>query len=128
MALGGFIGFGGSMSDVTASGANVPATVSSETGSAPDGASGGLPTGPSALAQGIGAAKLGLGFLKRGDLGLALGVLAILVVLILPMPAMMLDFLLAISITFSVLVMMTALFIARRSNSRPSRPSSSSRR
>ncbi len=48
---------------------------------------------------------------KRGDIGLALGVIAILVVLIMPMPAIMLDLLLAISITFSVLILMTALFI-----------------
>ncbi|RME98841.1 MAG: flagellar biosynthesis protein FlhA, partial [Alphaproteobacteria bacterium] len=52
-----------------------------------------------------------LGFARRGDLGLAFGVMVILVVLILPMPAMVLDLLLAISITFSVLVLMTALFI-----------------
>ena len=48
---------------------------------------------------------------RRGDIGLALGVIAILLVLILPMPAVMLDGLLAISITFSVLILMTALFI-----------------
>jgi flagellar biosynthesis protein FlhA len=48
---------------------------------------------------------------KRGDLALALGIITILVVLILPMPAMILDALLAVSIIFSVLVMMTALFI-----------------
>ena len=50
---------------------------------------------------------------KRSDLALALGVLTIVVVLILPMPAWMLDFALAISITFSVLVLMTALFIQK---------------
>lgn len=50
---------------------------------------------------------------KRSDLALAFGVLTIVVVLILPMPAFMLDFSLAISITFSVLVLMTALFIQR---------------
>ncbi len=47
----------------------------------------------------------------RGDIGLALGVIAILMVLIMPMPAVMLDLLLAISITFSVLILMTSLFI-----------------
>jgi flagellar biosynthesis protein FlhA len=52
-------------------------------------------------------------FAGKGDLGLALGVVAILVVLIFPMPAMMLDMLLAISITFSVLILMTALFIEK---------------
>lgn len=49
--------------------------------------------------------------LFRPEIALALGVVGILVVLILPMPAMVLDFLLAISITLSVLVLMTALFI-----------------
>ena len=49
--------------------------------------------------------------LKRGDLALAFGVLTILVVLILPLPPYVLDFLLAVSIIFSVLILMTALFI-----------------
>lgn len=49
--------------------------------------------------------------LKRGDLTLALGVLTILVVLILPLPAFVLDLFLAISITLSILILMTALFI-----------------
>ena len=50
-------------------------------------------------------------FLKRGDIALAVGVLAILVVLILPLPPLLLDVALAISIIFSVLILMTALFI-----------------
>ena len=50
-------------------------------------------------------------YLKRGDIALALGVIAILVVLLLPMPTWLLDFSLAISITFSVIILMTALFI-----------------
>ncbi len=50
-------------------------------------------------------------FLRRGDIGLAIGVLTILVVLILPLPPLLLDCALAISITFSVLILMTALFI-----------------
>jgi flagellar biosynthesis protein FlhA len=49
--------------------------------------------------------------LKRGDLGLAFGVLAILVILILPLPPVLLDLALAISITLSILILMTALFI-----------------
>jgi flagellar biosynthesis protein FlhA len=48
---------------------------------------------------------------KRGDLLLAAGVLTILVVLILPLPPIVLDLLLAVSITISVLILMTALFI-----------------
>jgi flagellar biosynthesis protein FlhA len=48
---------------------------------------------------------------KRGDLMLATGVLTILVVLILPLPPVVLDMFLAVSITISVLILMTALFI-----------------
>jgi flagellar biosynthesis protein FlhA len=60
-----------------------------------------------------GGIKAVLAMLKRGDIALALGVVAILVVLILPMPKWLLDISLAISITFSVLILMTCLFIAR---------------
>ncbi|PTW54991.1 flagellar biosynthesis protein FlhA [Breoghania corrubedonensis] len=52
-----------------------------------------------------------LGVLKRGDLGLAIAVMTILVVLILPMPSFLLDLFLAMSITLSVLILMTSLFI-----------------
>jgi len=51
--------------------------------------------------------------LRRGDIALALGVVAILVVLILPMPRWALDISLAFSITFSVLILMTVLFIEK---------------
>ena len=50
--------------------------------------------------------------LQRGDIALAFGVLGILVVLIVPMPPFLLDMLFAISIIFSVLILMTSLFIA----------------
>src|SRR5579884_2961456 len=53
------------------------------------------------------------GTLRRGEIALALGVVAILAVLILPMPAWLLDGSLALSMTLSVLVLMVALFIAR---------------
>ncbi|MGJ8529134.1 flagellar biosynthesis protein FlhA [Maritalea sp.] len=49
--------------------------------------------------------------LRQGDIALAVGVITILMVLIMPMPAMVLDMLLAISIVFSVLILMTTLFI-----------------
>src|SRR5579884_4308546 len=49
--------------------------------------------------------------LRRSDIGLAVGMMAILVILILPLPPLLLDFALAISITFSVLILMTSLFI-----------------
>ncbi|MBV9347818.1 MAG: flagellar biosynthesis protein FlhA [Pseudolabrys sp.] len=48
---------------------------------------------------------------KRGDIALAIGVLTILVVLILPLPPLLLDMALAVSIILSVLILMTALFI-----------------
>ncbi len=51
--------------------------------------------------------------LRRGDIALALGIVAILVVLILPMPKWLLDVSLAFSITLSVLVLMVVLFISR---------------
>ena len=51
------------------------------------------------------------GVLKRGDIALAIGVMTILVVLILPLPPVLLDLFLAVSIILSVLILMTALFI-----------------
>ncbi|MEE9300539.1 MAG: flagellar biosynthesis protein FlhA [Alphaproteobacteria bacterium] len=48
---------------------------------------------------------------RRGDILLALGVIAILVILIMPMPKWLLDVSLTGSITFSVLILMTVLFI-----------------
>ncbi|GGF47412.1 flagellar biosynthesis protein FlhA [Youhaiella tibetensis] len=49
--------------------------------------------------------------LRSGDIILALGIMSIIVVLILPMPPLLLDGLLAISIVFAILILMTALFI-----------------
>ncbi|MDA7948696.1 MAG: flagellar biosynthesis protein FlhA [Hyphomicrobiaceae bacterium] len=85
------------MSDTTAAGP-VPSTDTAQP----------VPGQPNGLLVGLGDLANAA---RRGEIGLALGVVAILVVLILPMPAMMLDLLLAISITFSVLILMTALFI-----------------
>ena len=48
---------------------------------------------------------------KRTDLFFATAVMGILVVLIFPLPAVLLDLLLAVSIIMSVLIMMTGLFI-----------------
>lgn len=66
--------------------------------------------GPSGGGGGFGLMDI-LGVLKRGDLGLAFAVMTILVVLILPMPSFLLDLFLALSITLSVLILMTSLFI-----------------
>ncbi len=49
----------------------------------------------------------------RGDIALALGVVAILVVLILPLPTWLMDVSLAFSITFAVLILMTSLFVVK---------------
>jgi len=51
--------------------------------------------------------------LQRTDIALPLAVAAILVVLLLPMPTWLLDMSLAISITFSVVILMTVIFIQR---------------
>jgi flagellar biosynthesis protein FlhA len=50
-------------------------------------------------------------FEQKGDILFALGIVAILSVLILPMPRWLLDLSLALSITFSVVILMTVLFI-----------------
>jgi flagellar biosynthesis protein FlhA len=50
-------------------------------------------------------------FAKRSDLLLAVAVMTILVVLIFPLPALLLDLFLAVSIILSVLILMTSLFI-----------------
>jgi flagellar biosynthesis protein FlhA len=49
--------------------------------------------------------------LARGDIIMAVGVLSLLVMLLLPMPRVLLDVALAVSICFSVLILMTSLFI-----------------
>lgn len=72
---------------------------------------------------GGGTAGLGSGFMfdlnrftdaaRRGDILLAAGVMAILSVLILPMPTWLLDFALGCSLVLSVLVLMVVLFIRK---------------
>ncbi|MDQ0466165.1 flagellar biosynthesis protein FlhA [Caulobacter ginsengisoli] len=53
------------------------------------------------------------GWVARGDVGLALGVVGIIVLLIIPVPAFVLDILLTLSITSAVLILMTSLMIKR---------------
>lgn len=50
---------------------------------------------------------------RRSDIALALGIVMILMMLIMPMPPFLLDMMLTVSICFSVLILMTALFIER---------------
>ena len=54
-----------------------------------------------------------LGATKRGDIFFALAIILMLVILIMPMPAWLLDIALAFSITLSCLVLMTAIFIEK---------------
>ncbi|PWR18388.1 flagellar biosynthesis protein FlhA [Zavarzinia aquatilis] len=51
--------------------------------------------------------------LRGGDVLLAIGVIVILTVLIFPMPGWLLDISLALSVTLSVLILMTSLFIEK---------------
>src|ERR1700752_3024394 len=52
-------------------------------------------------------------FIRKSDLGLAIGIMAILVVLLLPLPPWLLDVALALSLSFSILILMTAVFIRK---------------
>lgn len=54
-----------------------------------------------------------MGWLMRGEVALAIGAVSIIVLLILPIPAALLDGLLVISITSSILIMMTSLLIKK---------------
>jgi flagellar biosynthesis protein FlhA len=51
--------------------------------------------------------------LRQGDVALAIGVISILLVLILPIPAWLIDGLLALSIALSILILLVSLFIQR---------------
>jgi flagellar biosynthesis protein FlhA len=53
------------------------------------------------------------GWVARGDVGLSIGVVGIIVLLILPIPPFLLDVLLAVSITSAVLILMTSLMIKK---------------
>src|ERR1700733_104289 len=52
-------------------------------------------------------------YLKRSELMLAVGIMAILVVLILPLPTFLLDVCLAFSLSLSILILMTAVFVKK---------------
>src|SRR4051812_6960045 len=47
------------------------------------------------------------------DLALAIGIVGILLVLLLPIPPFLIDLLLAVSITFSILILLVSLFIQK---------------
>jgi flagellar biosynthesis protein FlhA len=52
-------------------------------------------------------------YLKNGEIALAAGILGILVILLLPLPAWLLDVTLSFSISFSILILMTSIFIRK---------------
>src|SRR5438874_10525355 len=52
-------------------------------------------------------------YLKNGEIALAIGILAMLVVLLLPLPPWLLDLALSFSITFAILILMTSVFIRK---------------
>jgi len=54
-----------------------------------------------------------LGWVARGEVALALGVIGIIILLILPIPSFVLDALLSLSITSAVLILMTSLLIRK---------------
>jgi len=74
-----------------------------DTGNSTPGAGAGMPAWVGQLSK----------TLRRGEIMLATGLICILTVLILPMPAWLLDVSLAFSITISVLILMVVLFIQK---------------
>jgi flagellar biosynthesis protein FlhA len=67
---------------------------------------------PTPLGQAPSARDI-LGWVARGDVAMAVGIVGIVVLLILPIPAFMLDLLLALSITSAVLILMTSVLIRK---------------
>lgn len=77
-----------------------------------------LPSASSALSasgKGFGASQIGDGmrFFIRTDVLFSIGIVAIIMFMLLPIPTTMLDLGLSISIAFSVMILMTVLFIQR---------------
>ncbi|MBI2263021.1 MAG: flagellar biosynthesis protein FlhA [Caulobacterales bacterium] len=54
-----------------------------------------------------------LGWVARGEVGMAVGVIGVILLLILPIPAFLMDMLLAVSLVSSVLILMTAVMMKR---------------
>jgi flagellar biosynthesis protein FlhA len=63
--------------------------------------------------QGMAQARSALGGVLRGDVALALGIIAILVFMLIPIPTWLLDIGLSVSILFSVFIMMLVLSIQK---------------
>lgn len=54
-----------------------------------------------------------MGWVMRGEVGLALGVIGVVLLMIVPIPAFMLDVFLSISIAMSILILMTSILLKR---------------
>src|SRR6218665_1745475 len=65
------------------------------------------------MAEAAAAGRRFGGFKLRSDIMSAVGIMSIIVALVLPMPAFLLDICLALSFAFSVLILMTVLFIEK---------------
>ncbi len=63
-----------------------------------------------AFGEMFGVAKASL---KRGDVVMAMGIMLIVIGLIMPLPSLLLDMMLGISVTVSILILMVTLFITR---------------
>ncbi|GLQ08247.1 flagellar biosynthesis protein FlhA [Devosia yakushimensis] len=72
-----------------------------------------LPTGRARPAFNIPSVSSIFDLLRSGDIALATGIMGLIFILIVPLPPLMVDALLAISIVFSVMILMTALFIQK---------------
>lgn len=78
-------------------------------------------TGPTSSPAPSGATGFGVAdtvhgvwdIVRRGDMSLAVAVAGILVILIIPLPAWLLDILLAVSLTLAVLILMVVIFIQK---------------
>ncbi len=70
-------------------------------------------TDQTTAAAGVDNADAMSGFFKRGEVWLGIGLMIILTVLVIPIPPLVVDFGLAISITFAVIILMTVLFIGK---------------
>ncbi|MBP2314111.1 flagellar biosynthesis protein FlhA [Azospirillum soli] len=76
----------------------------------PDGGGGGGSGNMAAFGEMFEVAKRSL---KRGDIVMAAGIMLIVVGLILPLPPMLLDMMLGLNVTISILILMVVLFIER---------------
>ena len=72
-----------------------------------------IPASPRFNLSGLPSLKDARGWLMRGEVFMAVGVIGIVLLLVLPVPAFLIDLLLALSLTAAVLILMTALLIKK---------------